>query len=259
MTKNREPAAKAAHHFFYEAFKASPIGIALENLEGQLLFVNPALCSMFGFSEKEMLGKHFVDFASPEASEKDRELFRQLRVGAINHYQLDKRFLRRDGSLFWGRLSISLFSSGPSSLVVVFVEDITERKQAENKNQLSELRLSRFFETSPNYCYMISPGGTVLDVNRAALEVLGYEKEELIGKPLSMIYAPESQEKMRELFEKWKRTERLSHEEMVILSKQGQKRTVLLNAAVVRDAKGNLLHSTSVQIDITQLKSCEVK
>src|SRR6516162_6719840 len=114
---------------FYDAFKASPIGIALENLEGQPLFVNPALCAMLGFSEEEMRRKHCVDFSPPEDAAKDWVLFEQLRAGSIDHYQIEKRFLRRDASLIWGRLSISLLHGTPP-MVVAMVEDITEKKRA---------------------------------------------------------------------------------------------------------------------------------
>ena len=48
---------------FYDAFHASPIGIAVETLEGKPLFVNPALCAMLGFSEEELRNKHCVDFS----------------------------------------------------------------------------------------------------------------------------------------------------------------------------------------------------
>jgi PAS domain S-box-containing protein len=57
--------------FFRDIFNASPIGIAVENLEGQPLFVNLAFCSMLGFSEEEQRGKHCVDFSPPEDAEKD--------------------------------------------------------------------------------------------------------------------------------------------------------------------------------------------
>src|SRR6201993_1678132 len=102
---------------FRDAFNASPIGIAVENLDGQPLFVNPALCSMLGFSEEEMRGKHCVEFSPPEDAEKDWALFEQLRAGLIDRYQIEKRFIRRDGSLVWGRLSISLLNR-TSPLVV---------------------------------------------------------------------------------------------------------------------------------------------
>jgi len=65
-------------------------------------FVNPALCSMLGFSEKEMRKKPCVDFSPPEDARKGWVLFQQLRAGSINQYQLEKRYFRSDGSLFWG-------------------------------------------------------------------------------------------------------------------------------------------------------------
>ena len=116
---------------FRDIFNASPVGIAVENLEGQPLFVNPALCSMLGFSEEELRSKHCVQFSPPEDAEKDWNLFQQLRAGSINHYQLDKRYFRRNGSLLWGRLNISLLNSLLSPLVIAIVEDITDKKAAE--------------------------------------------------------------------------------------------------------------------------------
>src|ERR1700752_1669492 len=116
---------------FRDVFNASPIGIAVENLEGQPLFVNPAFCSMLGFGEEELRGKHCVDFSPPEDAEEDWALFQKLRAGEIDHYQLEKRYFRRDGSLVWGRLSISLLKSSRSPLVLAMVEDTTDKKNAE--------------------------------------------------------------------------------------------------------------------------------
>ena len=126
---------------FRDVFNASPIGIAVENLEGQPLFANPAFCSMLGFSEEELRSKHCVQFSPPEDAEKDWDLFQQLRAGSINHYQLEKRYFRRDGSLVWGRLNISLLNSRPSPLVIAIVEEITDKKTAEEALRASEERL----------------------------------------------------------------------------------------------------------------------
>jgi PAS domain S-box-containing protein len=125
---------------FRDIFNASPVGIVVENLEGQPLFVNPAFCSMLGFSEEELRSKHCVQFSPPEDAEKDWDLFQQLRAGSIDHYQLEKRYFRRDGSLVWGRLNISLLNSLPSPLVIAIVEEITDEKTAEEALRASEER-----------------------------------------------------------------------------------------------------------------------
>src|SRR5262245_19275251 len=136
MAESKEH-AQLAGKLFFDAFKSSPIGIVLEDLDGRPLFVNSAFCSMLGFSEEEMLTKHCVDFSPPEDAQKDWALFQRLRAGSIDHYHLDKRYLRRDGSLVWGRLSISLLNHRPSPLVIAMVEDITEQMVAQETLELA--------------------------------------------------------------------------------------------------------------------------
>jgi PAS domain S-box-containing protein len=137
--------ARPDNQRFYDAFRASAIGIALEDLEGRPLFANPALCSMLGLSEEEMCSKHCVEFSPPEDAQKDWALFEQLRQGLIDHYHLEKRFFRKDGSLVWGRLSVSLIRDpgGLTPLVVVTVEDISGKRAAEEKLQQSEANLQK--------------------------------------------------------------------------------------------------------------------
>lgn len=141
--------------------------------------------------------------------------------------------------------------------ITVCVIDITERRRTEAALRESEERFRQFFNNAPGFCYMISPEGLISDVNKIALKTLGYKKRELFGKPLKMIYAPESISKMKQLFKKWKKTGLLESEEMVVLSKKGEKYIVNLNAAAVRDKAGEILHSISVQTDITARKKAE--
>ena len=115
-----------------------------------------------------------------------------------------------------------------------------------------------FFENQPDYCYMISPEGNILDINASALSVLKYKKEEIIGKPvLTTIYAPSSIAKAKILFNAWKKSGMLENEELTIITKEGKERTVLLSVQAVRNGEGNLLHSISVQRDITERKHIE--
>ncbi len=136
-------------------------------------------------------------------------------------------------------------------------EEIAQRKQTEEALQQSENQFRQFFTNAPVYCYLVSPGGEILDVNRAAIEALGYEKEQLVGERLQKLYAPESAPKAKELFESWQQTGRLENEELTVMTSRGERRTVLLSADAVRDASGRILHSISVQRDITERKRME--
>lgn len=142
-------------------------------------------------------------------------------------------------------------------LVNKLENQVVELDKANKSLRESEERFRQFFEEEPDYCYMISPEGTILDVNAAAREVLGYEKVELLGRPLETVYAPESLPKMKHLLAKWQETGELKDEEMIIVTKEGSRRDVLLSVGAIRDSDGEILHSISVQRDITERKKLE--
>jgi PAS domain S-box-containing protein len=124
-----------ATQLFRYLFEQASLGIAVEDLEGNILLANPALCSLLGYTEKELCGMSCSEFANPEDSKDDWTLFQQLRAGLIDQYSLEKRYVRRNGTQLWGRLNVSLLKGddGGVPLVFAFVENITERKLAEQE------------------------------------------------------------------------------------------------------------------------------
>ena len=117
---------------FRDVFNASPIGIAVENLDGKCLFANPAFCSMLCFSEKELRSKHCVEFFRPEDSENEWALLQQLRAGSIiEHYETIR--VTKTGKKVAVSLTISPIKDSAGRLVGFskIAEDITGRKRAE--------------------------------------------------------------------------------------------------------------------------------
>jgi PAS domain S-box-containing protein len=186
---------------FYKAFQASPIGVALESLEGRPLYVNPALCSMLGFSEEELLNKHCVDFSPPEDAQKDWALFEQLKSGTINHYSLDKRYFRRDGSLVWGRLSISLWRDAVSPIVVAMVVDITENKKAQEAMFRAQHDLDIVTRETAVAAARCSRDFRYLWANQGCADVLQRPLAEIIGQPITNVLGAETFEALRPYFE----------------------------------------------------------
>ena len=131
-----------ARDLFQYLFEQASLGIAVEDLEGTLLRVNPALCSMLGYAENELCGMNCSQFANPEDSQDDWALFQQLQAGVIDQYSLEKRYVRKDGDRIWGRLNVSLLKNidGGSPLVFAFLENITERRRTEDALRDSEQR-----------------------------------------------------------------------------------------------------------------------
>ena len=130
-------------------------------------------------------------------------------------------------------------------------------RAAETALRASEERFRVFFEKTPDYAYLVSADRRLLDVNPAALAVLGYERDELVGRPLETIYAPESVGRLAELFDTWKATGHLTNEEMTILSRSGERRIVLVSAGVAGNEAGRPQPSIAVQRDVTDLRRAE--
>ena len=138
------PLPAKAEPLFRYLFEQASLGIAVEDLEGKILLANPALCSMLGYRNDELAGMTCSQFANPEDSQDDWALFEQLRAGVIDHYSIEKRYLKKDGAPLWGRLNVSLLKEGnrESPLVFAFVENITEHKLAEEALHQKEKELT---------------------------------------------------------------------------------------------------------------------
>ena len=238
---------------FRDVFNASPIGIAVENLEGQPLFVNPAFCSMLGFSEEEFRNKHCVDFSPPEDAEKDWALFQQLKAGSIDHYQLEKRYFRKDGSLVWGCLSISLLNSRPSPLVIAMVEDITDKKRAEE----ARFRHAAIVESSEDAIASETLDGIIVSWNTGARHIYGYTEAEAVGKPITILVPPELRDEGNKILETARTGGHISQFETVRVAKNGKRINVSLTISPIKDSSGRMVGVSGIARDITERKRAE--
>jgi PAS domain S-box-containing protein len=247
----------AAHtpdtQLFRDVFNASPIGIAIENLDGQPLFVNPAFCSMLGFSEEELCGKHCVDFSPPEDAEKDWALFQQLRAGSIDHYQLEKRYFRRNGSLVWGNLSVSLLKGHSSPLILAMVEDITDKKRAEE----ARFRHAAIVESSEDAIASVTLDGVITSWNAGAQRIFGYTESEAVGKSVTILVPPERPDEENKILETLKAGRRIDQFETVRVTKTGDRINVSLSISPIKDSTGGIVGFSGISRNINGRKRAE--
>jgi len=236
---------------FSNIFHASPIGIAVENLDGQPLFVNPAFCLMLGFSEEELRSKHCVEFSPREDAEKDWALFQQLRAGLIDHYQLEKRYFRRDGSLMWGSLSISLLKHTPP-LIVAMVEDITEKKKAEE----GRLRHAAIVESSEDAIISKNLNAIIGTWNAGAQRIFGYTEAEAVGQAITILTPPELRDEEK-ILERLRAGERIEHFETKRVTKTGKPVDVSLTIGPIKDSTGRIVGFSEIAHDISERKRAE--
>jgi PAS domain S-box-containing protein len=255
--KKVEDALKKSEEKFSKAFRESPMALTLTSAEDhRYIEVNDTFLKITGWNSDEVIGRTPFDikiWADP--TQRTEFVKRLLAEGYVR--ELEVAFLTKEGQQRTGLGAAELIDIDGERCVLSVIADITDAKQAEENRQMSERRFSQFFETMPEYCYISSPSGEIVDANSAACRALGFSKDELVGKSLSSIYALESYSQMIDLLKKLDRTGTLRNEEMFILTRNGQKRPVLLNASSILDAQGNIVFSTSVQTDISDFKTVQ--
>jgi PAS domain S-box-containing protein len=131
--KEAEEALRQSERQFRTTFENAAIGIAHVALEGQIRNFNRRFCEIAGYRPDEILGKTCEEITFADDWKAERVQMRQLLEGRVDHYALEKRYLRRDGSPVWVNLtrSIQRDPAGTAEYFIVLVEDISERKRAE--------------------------------------------------------------------------------------------------------------------------------
>ena len=133
--KLTESKLKISEMRFRKIFEHAPFGAAIADREGSIVLVNHALCRMLGYSQHELQRMHFADITHKEDVDADMERFRQLIDGAIDHYNLEKRYHTKQNKVIWGSMAATLIQGrNPQERSILgMVEDISERKRAEQK------------------------------------------------------------------------------------------------------------------------------
>lgn len=151
---------------FQSAFKFASIGMAIVSTTGQWLMVNGTLCSMLGYSEDEFSKINFQKVTHPDDLEKDLKAVNQLVDGQIHTYQLEKRYIHRDGSIVWGLLSVSLIRNeeGHPLYFISQIQDITQHKKTE--------KLAAIYEFSVKLAHELNNPLTIISINCEVIDQL---------------------------------------------------------------------------------------
>lgn len=193
VTERREAETALAHseERFRRIFEQGPLGVTVVDLDLRFVQVNEQASLMLGYTEEELLGRHPRDVTFPDDRSLDVELAKSIFKGGINQYQIEKRYVRKDDSIVWGRLTATALKNeaGEPIYGLGLIEDITEKKVAENALKASERRYRDLFEGVPVGVFRADSDGRLQDVNRAMLEILGYDdRAELVGVDTGELY-----------------------------------------------------------------------
>ena len=148
---HRNKKIEESEEMFSATFEQAAVGIAHVAPDGRWLRVNRKLCDIVGYSKDELMKLTFQEITHPEDLEADLAYVKQILAAEIHTYSMEKRYIRKDGSIVWINLTVSLVwkPSGDPKYFIAVIEDITERKQVEVSLQKNEQVLRLFVEHSP--------------------------------------------------------------------------------------------------------------
>lgn len=123
---------------FGAIFDNAAVGIAQVGPDGRMLRINRRLGEILGYPPEDLLGRRFVDVTHPDDVDENIAHADKLRAGVIDEFAMEKRYVRRDGSFVWANLSVRCIrdAKGDIAYFVSVIEDISERKRAEDRVQL---------------------------------------------------------------------------------------------------------------------------
>jgi PAS domain S-box-containing protein len=180
-----EQALRASEAELRALFELAGVGQALADpATGRYLRVNPKLCEITGYSRDELLGMTFSQLTHPDDRERDLALLHALVRGEVGTEAIEKRYVRKDGAIVWVQVTVTLLrdAQGRPLHSAAVIQDITDRKRAEQERADSEERYRDLFENANDVIYTLDLEGRITSVNRRAEQLLGYSRAEAVGR-----------------------------------------------------------------------------
>lgn len=168
---------------FRAIFEKVTVGICQVGLEGQLLRVNPCLCFLLRYDEEELLQLSFSEITHPDDLLEDSQLFESALRGEINSYNLEKRYICKDGSILWAYLNVTVVHnvSGSPKYFISVVQDIEDRKKTELALKQNQEFLRSILDTNPSLVFVKNHKEQFILANRAVAKFYGKDLSEVLN------------------------------------------------------------------------------
>jgi len=259
--KQAEEELEKTREFLEKVIENTTDGIMIGDLYGNITITNSALEKMTGLKKEELMGEHAAMFI-PEDKE-IRKMFRDkaaelLEKGNASYESVLKR---RDGKHVEVDVNSSLIKdeTGDYMAGVSIFRDVSERKKAETEIREGKEFLENLFKTSSDAILVTDPKGETTMVNDAMEKMVGYSRDELLGKHTSMLSPPDKELRSRIVrdLEKLFKEGRIHGYETVWQRKDGQQISVESNRSLLKDKDGQIIGGVSFTRDVTEKKKVE--
>ena len=226
-----------------------------KDLRGIVTSWNRAAERLFGYTEKEMIGQPVTRLIPPERHEEESHILEKIMRGEpIDHYETIRR--RKDGTELTVSLTVSPVVDLQGRIVGAskIARNITEQKRVEEALRRSEQELSDFFENASVGLHWVGPDGIIMRVNQTELDLLGYSREEYVGRHIVEFHV--DQTVIQDILDRLACGETLREYPARIRCKDGSILDVLINSNVLFE-DGKFIHTRCFTRDVTDRKRAE--
>jgi two-component system cell cycle sensor histidine kinase/response regulator CckA len=171
--------------FLRRAFEDAPIGTALVGLDERIIDANAALCAMLGYTREQILTLTVPQITHPDDRLKEAKPKGDMHDGRSNSFVIEKRYVRADGSMLLGRLSVSALydADDKPAFFIGQLEDVTRERAAEDALRSSEALFRALVESTTEIFCVIGAEGSTRFVSPTLHELLGWSPQEQQGRP----------------------------------------------------------------------------
>lgn len=243
---------------FNKLYENGPFGIVLANKDFKFLKTNAAFCSIMGYSEAELQELTFKDVSHPDDLKNDLPNIQKLIQKEIPVYKTEKRYIRKDGQLIWGSLTViaNYDSNGEFIYNLAIVEDITDRKRIEHEFSESQLNFRRSISESPVGIRIVSVEGETIYANKAFLDIYDFDSlEEFTNTPAINRYTAESYVQHKARKDARKNGDDVFDYEISIIGKNDKIRYIKVSRKEI--LWNGTKHFQVININITEQRSAE--
>jgi PAS domain S-box-containing protein len=255
--KRIERALQESEERFRLTVDEAPIGMALVGLDGHYVRVNRALCEIVGYSSTELTELTSDAITHPDDVDMDVAARGQLARGEIPRYEREKRYVRKDGTTVDVLLNVSTLRSrdGTPRYFIAQIEDITERKRAEEAARAVSAELRQTLQTAGTGLTHCSRDLRYVSANAAYAQFIGVPLDQIVGRPIVEVMGEAAFEIIRPRVEKVLSGERVEYEDELPIA--GEVKSVQAIYTPDRDASGKVVGWVGSIMDISQRRRIE--
>ncbi len=246
--------SKTSEEMFRSVVESAIDGIITTDMSGNVVFANKSFQKIFQYSEEEVLGetvKKFIPLRLRDKYDQQMDQFRKT-----GEHQLVGTFdsvgLRKDGKEFPFEISLTNWEGDREMFTTSIIRDISYRKNAEKTRAI----LSAIVESSAESIIGMDLEGKILSWNKGAELIYGYNSKEVLGKSVSFIFLPDSDE-LNNIMEIIGRGEKIDHYETKRITKSGQIIDVSLTVSPIKNKTEDIIGLSAIARNITKEKAAE--